>query len=217
VASDGKEGEMADYSQMEIEERARNAIRLADGPANDIIAGTMASVSPIVRGTIAFTVAGTIQAVVSSALPAGFLPGMVAAGIFGGVVALVPGMLRRPVYIIVTPGEFICYRVSEMNQQPARAKVLFRASPRAVRVKCRKYKKGKDTNIRIRFASRGPGEARRQQSRHLDAWQPLTVSPSWHQEFGEVLTALRAAGATMHPALLGVTATLATAESPQRD
>jgi hypothetical protein len=222
AASDGKEGETA-HSKTEAGERAMNAIRMAGGPANDLIAGTMAStIIPGARWIIPFGMIGMAQTVVTSHLPGGNLAGMLAAAVWGVIWAALP--LRRPVYLIVTQGELICYRVPEVSRQPARAKELFRMPPGAVRVKGRKYKEDKNTTVR--FASRGPGGARppRHRSRAwpeglrcLASRQPLAIDPSWHQELGEVLTALQAAGATIPPALLGITAALATAEPPQRD
>lgn len=218
MADQGMPGGTA-HSKAEAEQQARASIRLANGPADDLIAGTMASVT--IQGLWRALAIGLISVVVPALVldsPLGFLAKWLAALAFLVVwTAITTPMLtrRRPVYLAVTPDELICYRVPKISQQPAAAHVLFRVSPRAARVKGGTGKQGRTWTVS--FASRGPGTKRRLPRQHpIRAWltelrlylalQPLTVDRSWFRELGEVMNALQASGAEVPSALLEITA-----------
>jgi transposase len=183
--------------KAEAVERARNSIRLADGAADDLIAGTMASADPgwvpfgegllfpllllplgLISGT-AYWVAVAVMFVVFSFM----------AGVFS--VAVLP-RLRRPVYLVLTPGEFACYRVPKISRPPAGAELWFRAPPSAIRIAGRRAKA--DPTWTISVSSHSPGRKRRP--------RPLRVDGAWTRELYEVVTALHACGAKVQPALL---------------
>lgn len=211
MADLGAQGGIA-HSTAEAEEWAKHLIRLGNGPADDLVAGTMASSRP---GLLA--IIGTVV-IVSTLLTQAqiFLGGLAQAiATYGGfsisslITTFVLTRMRRPAYLTVTQDEIICYHVPKMSQQPARARVLFRAPSSAIRVRGPRNKEG--GNWAIRFACRGP----EQQS--IQAWlkevrlrlafqQSLTVDRSWFRELGEVMTALQVSGAEVQPALLDITA-----------
>jgi hypothetical protein len=224
MADLGAQGGTA-HSTAEAEEWAKSLIRLANGPADDIVAGTMASGGPGPRAIIGVVVIASVL-LTQAQLFLGGLAREIATyygyGVSGLITMLVLERIRHPVYLTVTQDELICYRVRKMSQQPARAGVLFRAPSCAVRVHGSKDKKGR--RWAIGFASRGPGaKGRLPQQHRIRAWlerlrlvfrQPLTVDRSWFRELGEVMTALQASGAEVQPALLDITAALTAAESP---
>ena len=193
------------HSTAEAEEWAKHLIRLADGPADDLVAGTMASARPGLLAIIGIVVIGSTLLTLAQTLLGGLARAIATYGGFGisGLITtFVLARMRRPAYLTITQDEIICYHVPKMSQQPARAGVLFRTSPSAVRV--RGLKKG--GNWAIGFACRGP----EQQS--IRAWleevrlrlafqQSLTVDQSWFRELGEVMTALD--GACDQPARRG--------------
>lgn len=217
MADPGRQGGTA-HSKAEAQERARASIRLASGPADDLIAGTMASAGLRHWAITAVCTAVTFPSPLVLALPTALLTRLLAfsaCAVVGSVVfAAVAAGIRRPVYLTVTRDQLICYRVPKASRQPAAAQVLFRASLRAVCVSGNKYEEGR--NRTIHFASRGPAAKDCPQQHGSRAWleerrlrrafqQPFTVDRSWYRELGEVMTALQAAGAEVHPALLDIT------------
>lgn len=208
MAYQGKQGGTA-HSKAEAEEWAKSSVRLADGPADDLLAGTTATVGPgfwaALRIGIYTQTPTALAQFVPGALPRG-LATFVCFVVFGLIAAVWLEGMRRPLYLAVTQDELICYRVPKMSQQPTRADLLFRAAPSTIRIDGRKDKKGR--NWTVRFASRSPDAK--------DRLPQLTVDRSWYRELHDVVAALRAADADVQPALLDITAALTAAESPQR-
>jgi hypothetical protein len=188
MAEQGAQDKTA-HPKAEAEERAKASIRLANSPADDPTAGTMASVGP---GFWAIIAAGAITAlapILTQGLLSGLTEWLAAFGCSTVSVGVAAAMLgkRRPVYLTVTEDELICYRVPKMNQQPSRAGVLFRMSPRTARLDGRKDKKG--ASWTINFASRSPSAKGRPQQHHTRVWpglhqslqRSLTIDRSWYR------------------------------------
>lgn len=211
------------HSKEEAEEWAKSSIRLASGPADDLISGTIASLVRDVRGnrwSIAIAMITTFLAICVWDLPVGFPARLLLEGLYCIVAGriLTKDMVdrtQRLVFLTVTQDELICYRMPKMSQQAAMASVLFRASPSDVRVKGRKGKS--DRYWAISLASRGLGGKGRPWHRRIRAWLELRVQVlvyrPWYRELGEIMTALQASRAQVQPALLDITAELTAAES----
>lgn len=199
------------HSNAEAGEWAKNSIRMADGPADDLTAGTMASLSPAFWVILAAgACAGTVPMLLVSLMPDGIvriLTSFVIYGAFGGISAIWLGRMQRPVYLAVTQDELVCYRVPKTSQKPARADMLFRMSPCLIRITGKKDKEGRNWVIRVK--SRTPGATGRLRS--------LAVDRSWFRELDDVVAALHAAGAEVPPALQYISGTLEGTESPQGD
>jgi hypothetical protein len=176
---------------------------MANGPVDDLVAGTMASADPPMWTVVALTATGSFTFVLVPSLTSGsarWIASAVTIAVFGFGTAVISELvfprLRRPVYLAVTRDEVIGYRVPKISSQLARADLWFRAPPSAVRIKGREGRKSRDWVIRV--ASRGPGATGR--------LPPLTVDRSWCRELCEVATTLQACGAEVRPALLDITA-----------
>lgn len=189
--------------KVAAEERAKDSIRMANGPADDLVAGTMASADPPMWTIVAFTSAAPFTLSLVPALTSGSArwiattAAIVVYGFGSAIIAeLVFPRLRRPVYLAVTHDELIGYRVPKMSRRPAGADLRFRAPLSAVRIKGRKGKKNPYWVTRV--ASRGPGATGR--------LPPLRIDQSWSGELCEVAIALQASGAQVQPALLDITA-----------
>lgn len=173
MAGQGTQGGTA-HSKAEAEEWAEASACLANGPADDLIAGTMASAVPGNWAFSAIMTTAMLPPALAVDLPVSVLNKLLAGfacAFVGSVISTVmAARMRRLVYLTVTQDEFICYRVPKMSQQPAGAEVLFRASPRAVRVKAARARRAGTG----RYASRPAVQARKAACRSSPSIDPGT-------------------------------------------